>query len=104
MVGEGWQHACPCPSVEIGSGLDGERRKLHRLLADPTAAVIAVEHKDRLARFGVEHVQTGARGDRALSVVLDPEESRDDLVEDMAEVLRSTCVRLYGRQQTDPNR
>ncbi|MFF5115216.1 IS607 family transposase, partial [Streptosporangium sp. NPDC000509] len=69
---------------EIGSGLNDTRRKLHRLLADPTAAVIVVEHRDRLARFGVEHLQ--------------PQESADDLVRDMTEVLTSMCARLYGRR------
>jgi len=43
--------------TEIGSGLNGERRRLHRLLADPDAGVIVVEHRDRLARFGVEHLE-----------------------------------------------
>jgi hypothetical protein len=32
---------------EIGSGLNGHRAKLLRLLADPKAAVIVVEHRDR---------------------------------------------------------
>lgn len=43
--------------TEVGSGLNGRRRKLHRLLSDPQAAVIVVEHRDRLARFGVEHLE-----------------------------------------------
>src|SRR5262245_49714400 len=40
--------------TEIGSGLNGKRRKLHRILADPTATVIVVARRDRLACFGVE--------------------------------------------------
>ncbi|MEU8260616.1 IS607 family transposase [Micromonospora sp. NPDC048999] len=84
--------------TEIGSGLDGKRRKLYRLLADPSAAVIVVEHEDRLARFGVEHLQAAfVATDRRL-VVLDPEESTNDLVNDLAGVLRSLCGRLYGRR------
>ncbi|WP_141666182.1 IS607 family transposase, partial [Streptomyces hirsutus] len=39
--------------TEVGSGLNGRRRKLHRLLADPGVGTIVVEHRDRLARFGV---------------------------------------------------
>jgi putative resolvase len=38
---------------EVGSGVTGRRPKLRRLLADPTVTVIVVEHRDRLARFGV---------------------------------------------------
>jgi putative resolvase len=35
--------------TEVGSGMDGNRLELRRLLADPTASVILVEHRDRLA-------------------------------------------------------
>ncbi|MEU3457226.1 IS607 family transposase [Micromonospora sp. NPDC006766] len=84
--------------TEIGSGLNGKRRKLHRLLADPSAAVIVVEHRDRLARFGVEHVQAALAATGRRLVVIDPEGSTDGLVEDMAEVLTSLCVRLYGQR------
>ena len=41
---------------EAGSGLDGKRPRLRRVLPDPSATVIVVEHRDRLARFGVEHL------------------------------------------------
>ena len=41
---------------EVGSGLNGKRPKLRRILSDPSATVIVVEHRDRLARFGVEHL------------------------------------------------
>lgn len=60
--------------------------------------VIVVEHRDRLARFGVEHLEAAlaARGGRV--VVADPGESADDLVQDMLEVLTSMCARLYGRK------
>ncbi|MDQ0934523.1 putative resolvase [Streptomyces turgidiscabies] len=87
--------------TEIGSGLDGRRRELHRLLADPGAAVIVVEHRDRLARFGVEHLEAVLSASGRRLVVLDPAEtaeSADDLVRDITEVLTSMCARLYGRR------
>jgi putative resolvase len=84
--------------TEIGSGLNGKRRKLHRLLADPDAAVIVVEHRDRLARFGVEHLEAALAATGRRLVVLDPEETQDDLVRDMTEILTSMCARLYGRR------
>ena len=37
---------------EVGSGLNGKRRALLRLLSDPRVETIVVEHRDRLARFG----------------------------------------------------
>ena len=84
--------------TEVGSGLNGRRPKLARLLADPQVATIVVEHRDRLARFGVEQLQAAlaAHGRRVL--VADTGETTDDLVRDMIEVLTSFCARLYGRQ------
>ncbi|WP_028807441.1 IS607 family transposase [Streptomyces canus] len=84
--------------TEVGSGLNGRRRKLHRLLSDPQAAVIVVEHRDRLARFGVEHLEAALSASGRRLVVLDPTDTVDDLVRDITEVLTSMCVRLYGRR------
>jgi putative resolvase len=57
-----------------------------------------VERRDRLARFGVEHVQAAlaAHGRRVL--VADPDETTDDLVRDMVELLTSCCAGPYGRR------
>jgi len=43
--------------TEVGAGVEGKRPKLRRLLADPQATMIVVERRDRLARFGVEHLE-----------------------------------------------
>lgn len=84
--------------TEVGSGLNGRRRKLHRILADPQATVIVVEHRDRLARFGVEHLEAALSASGRRLVVLDPTETTEDLVRDITEVLTSMCARLYGRR------
>ena len=84
--------------TEVGSGLNGGRRKLHRLLADVDVAVIVVEHRDRIARFGVEHLESALTATGRRLVVLDPDETDDDLVWDMIEVLTSMCARLYGKR------
>ena len=84
--------------TEIGSGLNGKRRKLHRILGDPEAAVIVVEHRDRLARFGVEHLESALSATGRKLIILDSDETTDDLVRDMTEVLTSMCARLYGRR------
>ncbi|WP_329528622.1 IS607 family transposase [Streptomyces sp. NBC_01462] len=83
--------------TEVGSGLNGNRRKLHRVLSDPVA-VIVVEHRDRLARFGVEHLESALSASGRRLVVLDPQETTSDLVRDITEVLTSTCARLYGQR------
>ena len=40
--------------TEVGSGLNSHRPKLMKVLADPSIAIVAVEHRDRLLRFGAE--------------------------------------------------
>ncbi|MGH3970001.1 MAG: IS607 family transposase [Mycobacterium sp.] len=84
--------------TEVGSGLNGKRPKLRRILSDPDAKVIVVEHRDRLARFGVEHLEAALAAQGRRIVVADPGESTDDLVRDMIEVLTGMCARLYGRR------
>lgn len=37
---------------EVGSGMDGQRRRLAKVLSDPAVTVIVVEHRERLTRFG----------------------------------------------------
>ena len=84
--------------TEVGSALNGHRRKLLGLLGDPEVTTIVVEHRDRFARFGAEYVEAvlSASGRRLL--VVDPCEVDDDLVRDQAEILTSLCARLYGRR------
>lgn len=84
--------------TEVGSGLNGQRKKLLRLLADPQIDTLVVEHRDRLMRFGAEYVEAalGARGARL--IVVNDAELQDDLVQDMIEVMTSFCARLYGRR------
>jgi putative resolvase len=50
-------HAVAEVVCEVGSGLNGNRPRLRRILSDPSATVMVVEHRDRLARFGVEHLE-----------------------------------------------
>ena len=84
--------------TEVGSGLDGHRPKLMKLLTDPTISVILVEHRDRLMRFGSEYVESALIAQGRKVIVIDPSEVKDDLVQDMIEVLTSFCARLYGRR------
>ncbi|HEY6423924.1 MAG TPA: IS607 family transposase [Pseudonocardiaceae bacterium] len=84
--------------TEIGSGLGGRRTKLRKLLGDPTVSAIIVEHRDRLARFGVEYLEAALSAHGRTVVVLDDAELPDDLARDLTEVLTSMCARLYGRR------
>jgi putative resolvase len=42
---------------EVGSGLNGHRRAMLKILKDPNIRTIVVEHRDRLMRFGIEYVE-----------------------------------------------
>jgi putative resolvase len=84
--------------TEVGSGRNGKRLKLRRILSDPSAWVVVVEHRDRLARFGVEHLEAALSAHGRKVIVTDRGETADDLVRDMIEVLTSMCARLYGRR------
>ncbi len=84
--------------AEVGSGLNGHRTKLVALLKDATVQTIVVEHRDCLARFGVEYLEAALAAQGRKLVVVDPKETTDDLVQDMIDVLTSMCARLYGRR------
>lgn len=57
-----------------------------------------MEHRDRLTRFGFEHLQASLAASGRRIVVLDDAETSDDLVRDVTEVLTSLCARFYGRR------
>jgi len=84
--------------TEVGSALNGHRKKFLALLRDPAVATIVVEHRDRFARFGAEYVEAALAAQGRRLLVVDPAEVDDDLVRDVTEILTSLCARLYGRR------
>lgn len=95
-IDQGW--AVGDVVTEVGSALNGHRRKFLALLRDKSATRIVVEHRDRFARFGSEYVNAALEADNRELVVVDPAEVDDDLVRDMTELLTSMCARLYGKR------
>ncbi len=83
---------------ELGSGLNGRRPKLLKLLADPSVTRIVVEHRDRLARFGVEYIEAALQAQGRSLVVAEAGEQKLDLVQDFIDVVTSMCARIYGRR------
>ena len=83
---------------EIGSGLNGNRRQLRRVVGDHTVRTIVVEHRERLCRFGFEYMEAALAGRGARIIVLDEGELEDGLVRDVTEVMTSLCARLYGKR------
>jgi putative resolvase len=84
--------------TEIGSGLNGRRCKLIRLLEDKTVVCLIVEHRDRLARFGVKYIEAALRAQGREILVLESGERKLDLVQDFIDVVTSMCARIYGRR------
>jgi predicted site-specific integrase-resolvase len=84
--------------AEVGSGLNGKRRKLFRLLSDATIGAVVVEHRDRFACFGSEYLEAALAASGRRLIVVDAAEMNDDLVPDMIAVLTNFCARLYGRR------
>jgi putative resolvase len=60
--------------------------------------MVVVEHRDRLVRFGVEHLQAALAVQGRRIVIADPGERTDALVRDMIEVT-SLRARLYRRRE-----
>ena len=83
---------------ELGSGLNGRRPKLLKLLADPSIIRIVVEHRDRLARFGVEYIEAALQAQGRSLIVAEAGEQKLDLVQDFIDVVTSMCARIYGRR------
>src|SRR5574337_1349812 len=84
--------------TEVGSALNGHRRKFLALLRDPSVGRIVVEHGDRFCRFATEYVQAVQIAPGRELVVVDTAEVDDDLVRDMTEILTSMWARLYGKR------
>jgi len=84
--------------TEIGSGLNGKRQKFIKLLKDPKVGTIIVEHRDRAMRFGFEYIEASLAASGRQIIVADETEFKDDLVQDMSDVLTSFCARLYRKR------
>jgi len=86
--------------IEIASGLNDQRPKLEKLLADTSIGTIVVENRDRLTRFGSHYIETllAAQGRRV--EIIFPGDTGDELVDDFVSVITSMAARIYGRRQS----
>ena len=85
---------------EIASGVNDSRPKLLSLLKDGSITLIVVEHKDRLTHFGFRYIETllSLQG-RAIEVVNQAEDGKEDVLQDLASIIYSMCARLYGQRR-----
>lgn len=85
---------------EIGSGLNDNRKKLESILKNEKINVIIVEHKDRLARFGLNYINTLLElQDRRIEIINEVNDSKEDLMQDFVSIITSFCARLYGNRR-----
>lgn len=86
--------------TEIASGLNDQRPKLEKLLADVSIGTIVVENRDRLTRFGSHYIETllTAQG-RHLEMIFQSD-TGDELVDDFVSVITSMAARIYGRRNS----
>lgn len=90
--------------TEIGSGLNDKRPKLEKLLMDKTITKIVVEHKDRLARFGLNYIEKLLNIDgRKIEYINPVLDEKEDIVQDFVSIITSFCSRLYGQRRTRRN-
>ncbi len=86
--------------VEIASGLNDQRPKLTRLLADKQIGTLLVEHKDRLTRFGFHYIEKLLANQGRTVEVINQSDTQDELVDDFVAVITSMAARIYGRRSS----
>jgi putative resolvase len=78
--------------TEVGSGVNGDRARLRKILAGPPVSGIVLEHRDRRARFGAGHLEAALAATGRRIIVVNQDEVKDDLVRDMTRGRGRRCV------------
>jgi len=81
---------------EIGSGLNGHRRALLKILRNPASRTVVIEHRDRLMRFGFEYGEAALSAQGRTLTVIEPEDRKDDIVR--VAVLEESAAYTSGRR------
>jgi len=86
---------------EIGSGLNDKRKQLENILKRDDWKILIVEHKDRLARFGLNYLQILlAKQGKSIIVINETDNAKDDLMQDFVSIITSFTARLYGLRRS----
>jgi len=86
---------------EIGSGLNDSRPKLEKVLREGRLSKLVVEHKDRLARFGVRYIELLCYHIDCELIILNQQvNNKEDLIQDFVSVITSFCARIYGQRRS----
>ena len=88
-------------TIEIGSGINDNRKKFLSLLKNPKISKIIVEHKDRATRFGFNYLEALLPGNgKSIEVINQVDNDKEDLVQDFVSIITSFCARIYGAQHS----
>lgn len=84
---------------EVGSGLDDNRKQLAKILTDKNYNILLVEHRNCLARFGINYMRILLEElGKSLEVVNEAENGHDELMQDLASIISSFATRFYGKR------
>ena len=82
---------------EIGSGLNDKRPMLEKVLASDDWNILLAEHKDRVARFGLNYLNVLLpKQGKQIEIINNVLEDKEDLMQDFVELITSFTARLYG--------
>ena len=89
--------------TDVASGLNEKRRGLQQLLdlaQEHQASLVVVEHRDRLARFGLGYLETflHAFGVRVVVMEHTVKDDQQELVEDLIAITTSLSARIDGQR------
>jgi predicted site-specific integrase-resolvase len=86
---------------EIGSGLNDKRQQLEQILKRDDWNKLIVEHKDRLARFGINYIEVLlSKQGKYIEVINETDTAKDDLMQDFVSIITSFTARLYGLRRS----
>jgi predicted site-specific integrase-resolvase len=89
---------------EVASGINENRRELHRMLKkveEDDITIVLSEYKDRIARFGYEYLERYCHSHKTTIEFMEQQENQtlnEEMVEDMISIITSFSARLYGRR------
>ena len=87
--------------VEIGSGINDNRKKLNKIFEEAKATKLIVEHKDRLTIFGFNYIQQWANKTQCEIIVINENEGeKEDIVQDFISIITSFCAKIYGQRRS----
>lgn len=87
--------------TEIGSGLNDTRKKLIAQLQKKDWDIIIVEHKDRLARFGVELVEVLLKQlGKHIEIINQVDDKKENIIQDLISIITSYSAKIYGLRRS----